>query len=943
MPTILKYPLDPTGINISNLVVGEQHTLVNRPVRCVATTYGGYYANSMVITDLTNNKVLTSGQWYPGELYDVPTAMYGQPVYALVVITDPTVGSNISLQYQAVGGEFSTSEIALANLIDNLNLDNRHVTWPDILYKPTEYPPSEHLHDVGTVYGFEFVVHAIERVKNAIDFGSQFTNDQLYNYVDASIALANAQNTGSGNTNLATAKAYTDTETNRAKAAETGLNTSITSTALIANAAEPTANKSNAVTLGTSAILFPTQNAVKTYVDTATAGATTSLSALLNAEVTNRTNANALLVPKTTTVNGHALSSNVTVTATDVGLGNVNNTSDALKSIGGNAATVTTNANMTGMVTSIGNATTVVTNANLTGVVTSVGNATSIANSAITNVMLANTAVANLSGVNTGDQTTITGNAGTATKLQTARTITTSGDVNGTATSFDGSANIAIPLTLPNIATAGVYGSSTLTPTITLNSKGQVTAVTTNSITPAGIGAVSTTVLGVVNGVATLDASGRLTTAQIPAALVGAMQYQGTWNASTNVPALSSGVGVKGQYYKVSVAGSVTIDTVNQWSVGDIIAFDGTVWDKIDGLASEVTSVAGRIGAVTLTKTDVGLGNVDNTSDANKPVSTAQAIAIAAVQSELNTIETYAGLNADGTYTHPAGTTYLNSASSLMNADTLLDLAITNEVTNRTNAITAEATARTNAGYLTPYSSIYNYTGGNGTLNMSSVPFCRWLNIDCAVTSLNIIFRPGTFGLEFGIVTSFSISGVTCTTPSGGFDLIQGGLSNSSLSAFDSYSWIYVSTTQYGFDNSWVPTNAAFSAEVIRATNAEGTISTNLSTEVTNRTNAVNALLDVPSISSTGLTLALSHRGMSIDSSGSVTVPANATVAFGIGSIVTVTNTTATAFSIIAATNVTLRFAGTTLTGTRALAGYGWATMRKVATDTWYISGAGLS
>lgn len=42
-----------------------------------------------------------------------------------------------------------------------------------------------------------------------------------------------------------------------------------------------------------------------------------------------------------------------------------------------------------------------------------------------------------------------------------------------------------------------------------------------------------------------------------------------------------------------------------------------------------VTSVAGQTGAVTLTKSDVGLGNVDNTSDENKPVSTAQATAIA--------------------------------------------------------------------------------------------------------------------------------------------------------------------------------------------------------------------------------------------------------------------------------------------------------------------------
>lgn len=41
-----------------------------------------------------------------------------------------------------------------------------------------------------------------------------------------------------------------------------------------------------------------------------------------------------------------------------------------------------------------------------------------------------------------------------------------------------------------------------------------------------------------------------------------------------------------------------------------------------------VTSVNGQTGVVVLTKADIGLGNVDNTSDANKPVSTAQQAAL---------------------------------------------------------------------------------------------------------------------------------------------------------------------------------------------------------------------------------------------------------------------------------------------------------------------------
>lgn len=63
-------------------------------------------------------------------------------------------------------------------------------------------------------------------------------------------------------------------------------------------------------------------------------------------------------------------------------------------------------------------------------------------------------------------------------------------------------------------------------------------------------------------------------------------------------------------------------------------------------LVPNTRTVAGKplSADVTLAKGDVGLGNVDNTSDANKPVSTAQANAIAA---KVNTADV-AGLNTVG-------------------------------------------------------------------------------------------------------------------------------------------------------------------------------------------------------------------------------------------------------------------------------------------------------
>jgi hypothetical protein len=59
--------------------------------------------------------------------------------------------------------------------------------------------------------------------------------------------------------------------------------------------------------------------------------------------------------------------------------------------------------------------------------------------------------------------------------------------------------------------------------------------------------------------------------------------YQGTWNASTNTPTITSGVGVNGQYYIVSVAGTTTIDGISDWQVGDQIIFNGSVWQQVTG------------------------------------------------------------------------------------------------------------------------------------------------------------------------------------------------------------------------------------------------------------------------------------------------------------------------------------------------------------------------
>jgi len=72
------------------------------------------------------------------------------------------------------------------------------------------------------------------------------------------------------------------------------------------------------------------------------------------------------------------------------------------------------------------------------------------------------------------------------------------------------------------------------------------------------------------------------TDSAIGSAIVGATVYKGAWNASTNTPDLTSVAKAQGDFYIVSVGGTTSIDGINEWSVGDWILFNGTIWEKVD-------------------------------------------------------------------------------------------------------------------------------------------------------------------------------------------------------------------------------------------------------------------------------------------------------------------------------------------------------------------------
>lgn len=110
---------------------------------------------------------------------------------------------------------------------------------------------------------------------------------------------------------------------------------------------------------------------------------------------------------------------------------------------------------------------------------------------------------------------------------------------------------------------------------------------------------------GANNGVASLDGSGKVPVTQLPNSV---MEFQGSWDASSNTPELADGTGNAGDTYRVSVSGTQTFGGIEHtYNVGDFIIYSGSVW-QFSPAADGVTSVNGQAGVVTLTTDDVNEG-----------------------------------------------------------------------------------------------------------------------------------------------------------------------------------------------------------------------------------------------------------------------------------------------------------------------------------------------
>jgi hypothetical protein len=147
------------------------------------------------------------------------------------------------------------------------------------------------------------------------------------------------------------------------------------------------------------------------------------------------------------------------------------------------------------------------------------------------------------------------------------------------------------------------------------------------------------------------------------ASVAGGLTYQGTWNASTNTPTLTSSVGTNGYYYIVATAGSTNLNGITDWQIGDWLMFNGSVWQKIDQ-SNTVTSVNGQTGAVsvgTVTSVSGTTGRITSTGGTTPVLDLTSGVATAGTTGSASlipviTIDTYGRVTGITTAANPQGT-----------------------------------------------------------------------------------------------------------------------------------------------------------------------------------------------------------------------------------------------------------------------------------------------
>lgn len=544
---------------------------------------------------------------------------------------------------------------------------------------------------------------------------------------------------------------------------------------------------------------------------------------------------------------------------------------------------------------------------------------------------VSNAAQPNITSTGTLTAVTVTGNVAAGNVSGTAGVFTyVSGDGanltnlpsgSNSAAIANGTSNVNIPALNGNINTS-VAGNANI---LIVTGTGANVTGTFNATGNAVVGNISATNLGNVSAV-NLDGN-----------VLNILHGDGSWSADATSYGNSNVVTLMGAF------GSNTITTTG------VITGDGSGLSAIAG-----ANVTGSVPLATLagTANAVAGANVSGAVALATSATSANAVAYANVSGtptlgNISTINIDGNvsnvLRGDGTFAADADTAYGDS-----NVVTLLNAFGSNTVVTTGNISAGNLISGGEANIF----SLYVDTGGaniqSNVIIGGDISNVNYINASGNINANNFIALDTVYALNANVSGQFfgdggGISNIAVANVTGLGNIasinLDGNVSN--VLRGDG-SFAADANSAYG-DSNVVTLLGSFGSNTLVTT---GNISAG---NVNSNVNGFSiGYLEIPQVSLTADdTIALEDSGKHFysNTAGNITltIPTNATVAFPIGTAISIVEEAAGNILVNATAGVNLYLAGNATAANRVLGTYGMATLMKVSTDTWFMNGAGVS
>jgi hypothetical protein len=381
-----------------------------------------------------------------------------------------------------------------------------------------------------------------------------------------------------------------------------------------------------------------------------------------------------------------------------------------------------------------------------------------------------------------------------------------------------------------------------------------------------------------------------------------------------------------------------------------------TIANSLSGSTAQSVQIA--TGTNTGGKTlNIGTGGGSATVNLGTAVGGATNINSSSIQSGAATVSLFTSTSTSISFATAATTLAIGStaggAITTLNAPTVIGSATTQNLYNTVATTVNEFGAATAINVATNAASATTWTLGNpnntntltvaggtagGTDSISSTVTTGVINVFTGLTTGTLNIATGTSA------TAINIGGATSTITVGNGLTVRGPLISTATAGITAVEFDTEQLTIIGNRIATTVTNANLELE---CNGTGGVVINNIAEATTASTARSVGYLGIPaSTVSTSATLTIADAGEHVyvtTNSQTITIPANSSVAYPVGTTITFIAGPSATTVTIAITSDTMYLAGAGTTGSRTLAAHGMATAVKVASTTWYINGVGLT